>query len=63
VTSADALSELLETLHENGVEFCFAEMKDPVKDKIKRFELLDRFGESGFFPTIEAAVSDYSRKS
>jgi len=63
VTSADALSELLETLHGSGVEFCFAEMKDPVKDKIKRFELLDQFGESGFFPTIEAAVSDYSRKS
>ena len=63
VTSADALSELLETLHGNGVEFCFAEMKDPVKDKIKRFELLDKFGEKGFFPTIEAAVSDYSRKS
>jgi high affinity sulfate transporter 1 len=63
VTSADALTELLQTLKGKGVEFYFAEMKDPVKDKIKRFELLDRLGANRFFPTIEAAVADFSRKS
>ena len=34
-------------------------MKDPAKDKLKRFELFSRFGESAFFPTIGAAVSSY----
>ena len=39
VTAVDALAELDKTLHENGIELCFAELKDPVKDKLKRFGL------------------------
>jgi len=31
-------------LRESRIELHFAEMKDPVKDKLKRFELLERFG-------------------
>ena len=38
---------------------CFAELKDPVKDKLKRFGLFAQFGEESFFPTIGAAVSSY----
>jgi hypothetical protein len=38
---------------------CFAEMKDPVKDKLKRFGIFERFGEQRFFATIEAAVTSY----
>jgi hypothetical protein len=34
-------------------------MKDPVKDKLKRFGLFARFGESAFFPTIGEAVDSY----
>ncbi len=59
VTAADAVVELEETLRADGVTLCFAEMKDPVKDKLKRFGVFDRFGEGRFFPTIEAAVDDY----
>ena len=59
VTSADALAELDDTLHEAGIELCFAELKDPVKDKFKRFGLFARIGESFFFPTIEAAADSY----
>jgi len=59
VTAADTLAELDETLHEAGTELCFAELKDPVKDKLKRFGLFSQFGESSFFPTIGAAVSSY----
>jgi high affinity sulfate transporter 1 len=59
VTAADALSELDEELHNAGIELCFAEMKDPVKDKLKRFGLFDRFGEKTFFATIEEAVGAY----
>jgi len=46
-------------LHATGIELCFAEMKDPGKDKLKRFGLFVRLGESAFFPTIGAAVSNY----
>jgi high affinity sulfate transporter 1 len=59
VTAADALAELDDTLHEAGIELCFAELKDPVKDKLKRFGLFARIGESFFFPTIEAAADSY----
>jgi len=57
-----ALSELDETLHAGGVELCFAEMKDPVKDKLKRFGLFARLGDQAFFATIEEAVSAYRTK-
>jgi high affinity sulfate transporter 1 len=59
VTAADVLVELDETLHAAGIELCFAELKDPVKDKLRRFGLFARIGEQRFFPTIGAAVSRY----
>jgi len=59
ITSADMLAELDESLHAIGIELCFAEMKDPVKDKLKRFGLFVRLGEGAFFPTVGAAVSNY----
>ena len=59
VTSADMLAELDDTLHAAGIELCFAEMKDPVKDKLKRFGLFARLGETAFFPTIGTAVDSY----
>jgi high affinity sulfate transporter 1 len=59
VTSSDMLSDLHATLRGDGVELCFAEMKDPVKDKLKRFGLFERLGEAAFFPTVGAAVGEY----
>jgi MFS superfamily sulfate permease-like transporter len=59
VTSADVLDELDATLHAAGIELCFAEMKDPVKDKLKRFGLFARLGQARFFATIGEAVSGY----
>ena len=59
VTAADILAELDEALHAAGIDLCFAEMKDPVKDKLKRFGLFVRLGEQRFFATIGEAVSRY----
>jgi high affinity sulfate transporter 1 len=59
VTSADALEELQAALTESRIELCFAELKDPVKDKLKRFGLFTQIGEQRFFPTINAAVEHY----
>lgn len=59
VTSADMLAELDDTLHAAGIELCIAEMKDPVKDKLKRFGLFARLGETAFFPTVGTAVDSY----
>ena len=59
VTAGDTLAELDELLHAQGVDLCFAELKDPVKDKLKRFGLFTQLGENYFFPTLGAAVSRY----
>jgi high affinity sulfate transporter 1 len=59
VTACDMVAELDETLHAQGIELCFAELKDPVKDKLKRFGLFAQLGESYFFPTLGVAVSRY----
>jgi high affinity sulfate transporter 1 len=59
VTSADALGELDDALRASGIELRFAEMKDPVKDKLKRFEMLQRFGPESFHPTVGAAIDTY----
>jgi len=59
VTSVDMLTELDDTLSKAGIELVFAEMKDPVKDKLKRFGVFKTLGEHLFFPTITSAVEGY----
>src|SRR5690606_2628552 len=59
VTSADVIADLLEKLRMMAIELHFAEMKDPVKDKLKHFELFDVLGKNIFHPTVGAAVDDY----
>jgi len=61
VTAADSVAELDDSLRSQGIELCFAEMKDPVKDKLKRFGLFARFGAESFFATIGEAVKAYLR--
>lgn len=59
VTAADALTDLDNALLSQDIELCFAELKDPVKDRLKRFGLFEEFGERRFFATNASAVSDY----
>jgi high affinity sulfate transporter 1 len=59
VTSADMLDEFEQSLRASAIELRFAEMKDPVKDKLKRFEMLERFGTANFYPTMGTAVEAY----
>ena len=59
VTAADAVCELDDALRAADIGLYFAEMKDPVKDKLKRFGLFTRFGEQTFFATPGEAVRAY----
>jgi high affinity sulfate transporter 1 len=61
VTAADAVCELDDSLHAVGIELCFAEMKDPVKDKLKRFGLFTRFGKQSFFATLPSSQNQERR--
>jgi MFS superfamily sulfate permease-like transporter len=63
VSAADMLVELDDELQKAGIQLMFAEMKDPVKDKLKRFRLRARFDDTHFFPTIGEAVDGYLKMS
>jgi MFS superfamily sulfate permease-like transporter len=58
-TAADMLTSLDELLNEGGTSLVFAEMKDPVRAKIDRYELTRTIDPAHFYPTIEAAVMAY----
>jgi high affinity sulfate transporter 1 len=58
-TAAEVLQHLDEELAAEGVDLRFAEMKDPVKDRLKRYDLFERFGADHFYPTIGSGVSAY----
>jgi len=62
ISSADMIAELQKTLTAAQIELHFAEMKDPVKEKFKRFELIDVLGANIFHPTIGAAIENYLEK-
>jgi high affinity sulfate transporter 1 len=58
-TAADTVRELLDDLRGAGIRLCFAEVKGPVKDQLKRYELFAEIGPEFFFPTIDSAVRRY----
>jgi high affinity sulfate transporter 1 len=59
VTAADILAELDDALRAADIELHFAEMKDPVKDKLVRFGLFTRFADGRFHATLGEAVHAY----
>ncbi len=59
VTAAEALSALDDDLEKAGIELCFAEMKDPVKDRLKHYGMFTKLGTDLFFPTLGRAVDRY----
>jgi high affinity sulfate transporter 1 len=59
ITAVDMLDELDDILQQAGIELVFAEMKDPVKDKLKRFGVFNKLGAQLFFHTIDEAVKAY----
>jgi high affinity sulfate transporter 1 len=63
VTAGTVLKDLLAELDAAGVVLAFAEMKDPVKDRLRRYGLYERIGDDRFFPTLGTAVDAYVRSS
>ena len=58
-TAAEMLEELDKELATRGAELAFAEMKDPVKDRLERYGLQKRIGREFFFPTMGVAVKAF----
>lgn len=62
ITAADILAELQAELHESGIELWFAEIKGPVKDRLKRYGLFEKIGEENILPTVGQMVDHYVDK-
>jgi high affinity sulfate transporter 1 len=58
-TAADMLEDLDEALNAKGISLVFADMKDPVREKIERYELTRTIDPAHFFPTVGAAVAAF----
>jgi high affinity sulfate transporter 1 len=58
-TAAEMLEELDHELSLRGVELAFAELKDPVRDRLEAYGLQAKVGREFFFPTIGVAVKAY----
>ena len=62
-TASDMLEELDEALNDQGISLVFAELKDPVREKIERYGLTRTINPNHFFPTIEAAVEAFRQQT
>ena len=62
-TASDVLEDLDEELNAQGISLVFAELKDPVRDKIERYGLTRTIDPRHFFPTIEAAIGAFREET
>jgi len=63
-TTAGAMLEDLDVaLNETGISLVFAELKDPVRNKVNRYELTRVIDPAHFFPTLDAAVTAFQQET
>ena len=62
-TASDMLEDLDKTLNADGIHLTFAELKDPVRRKIERYELTRTINPRHFYPTIDAAITAYRNQT
>ena len=58
-SAAEAFDHLLDDLEVESVQLVFAELKGPVKDRLRSYGLYERLGDERFFTTVGAAVHGY----
>ncbi|HEY2601512.1 MAG TPA: sulfate permease [Thermoleophilaceae bacterium] len=58
-TAADMLEGLDEELNAAGTSLVFAELKEPVRAKLERYELIGPLEPAHFYPTLEAALDAF----
>jgi high affinity sulfate transporter 1 len=62
-TAADMLADLDEELNAEGTSLVFAELKDPVREKLERYQLIGPLDPEHFFPTLDAAIETFRTES
>jgi high affinity sulfate transporter 1 len=58
-TAGETLGALHDELVADGIELAFAELKDPVRDRLRRYGIEATIGPERFFPTLGVAVAAY----
>ncbi|MBX3059810.1 MAG: sulfate permease [Anaerolineae bacterium] len=58
-TAAEMLVDLDEELNAGSIHLVFAGLKDPVKDKMIRYGLLETIDSHHFYPTLDTAVAAF----
>lgn len=61
VTAADMLATLRDELAARRIALVFAEMKGPVKDRLRTYGLFEKIGADHFFPTVTDAIEHFTR--
>jgi high affinity sulfate transporter 1 len=62
-TAADVLAALDQELNANGTFLVFAELKDPVRTKLERYQLIGPLDPAHFFPTLDAAITAFKQQT
>jgi high affinity sulfate transporter 1 len=62
-TAADMLADLDEDLNANGTSLVFAELKNPVREKLERYELIGPLNPDHFFPTLDVAIDTFCQET
>ena len=58
-TAASMLDDVVEELDGREITLAFAELKDPVRERLRRYGALERVPDAHIFPTVGTAVSGY----
>jgi high affinity sulfate transporter 1 len=58
-TGAESLRDLMDDLAADDVTFAFAELKGPVKDRLRSYGAFKEIGKKNFFSTIGHALTEY----
>ena len=61
-TAADMLEDLDVELNARGISLVFAEMKTPVQQKVRRYELTRTIDPEHFFDTVKQAVDAFAAR-
>jgi high affinity sulfate transporter 1 len=62
-TAADMLADLDEELNADGIAIVFAELKNPVRRKLERYQLIGPLEPEHFFPTLDAAIDTFRQQT
>ena len=55
--------QLIGELHDQSIEVILAQVKGPVRDRMRRMGMMDMVGEDRVYLSVAAAVEDYRRRS